>query len=426
MRRTTLTKDKVGFTSSRCMELHKDTDLVTFCKAWDIVVSRASILRTRIVQLDGNGWLQVVLGSRMEWSRYQTINEQKNYAQTSDMGAGTALLRLSIIDPGNGEPRHFVIQLHWAAYDGWAIRMMFAEAERLYRDSTWNGVLRDMSTFIKHIEQIDKTQAMSFWKQQFSGCGQGAIFPQYKPVSKGTNLCYERYEEVDVPIKEALVQQRDFTLAIVVRAALGLVIANTNRSDDAVFGATVIGRQASVPEMDRMAGPAFVTLPIRIRVDHNISVKELFNMVQAQAISMIPYEQVSLTEIRQASKEAALACGFRTLLVIQSSIKKGDPRHRGGAEVDGVCQSMYAHELVAGPHAIIELGQRTGDYAIYVECKLGAVASDPVSLRVCIDSEVVSDKEAETFMQELVAAVQWLGNPENANPRVPNDGFRTR
>lgn len=424
MQRTTLTKDKIGFASSHCMELHRDTDLTRFRRAWDTVVSRASILRTRMIPLDSYGWLQVVLDTNIEWSYYQTIDEHKSHAQESEMGPGTALLRLNIIDSNTGGPKYFVIQLHWAAYDGWAIRMMFAEAERIYRDSTWNGVLRDMSSFIKHIEQIDKTQAISFWKQQFSGCSKEAIFPQGRPVSKGTNLCYERYKEVGVPIKEALVQQRDFTPAIVVRAALGLVIANTNGSDDAVFGATVIGRQASVPEMDRMTGPAFVTLPIRIRVDHNTSVRELLSVVQTQATSMIPYEQVSLASIRQTSNEAALACGFQTLLVIQSSIKKGDPRHRGGAEVDGVCQSMYAHELVAGPHAIIELGQRTGDYAIYVECKLGALASDPVSLRVCIDSEVVSDKEAEAFARELATAVRWLGNIENADCKVPSEGFQ--
>lgn len=419
MERTRSTKDKIGFTTSHCMKLHQDTDVARFRRAWDTVVSRAAILRTRMIDLDNYGLVQVVLDTHIEWAYYKTIEEQKatDMSKDRDMGPGTPLLRFSIVDPGNGAPRHFVIQLHWATYDGWAIRMMFAEAERLYRDLSWDGVLRNMSSFVQYIGQIDKPQAMSFWRKQFSGY-KHTNFPQGKPVSKGTNLCYERYKDVKIPINEALLDQHEFTPAMVVRAALGLVIANTNRSDDATFGATVIGRQASVQQMDRMAGPAFVTLPIRIQVNRDASARELLSSVQDQATAMIPHEQVSLADIRQVSEEAAQACGFRTFLVIQSSIKEGDPRHRGGAEVDGVLQSMYAHELVADEHALIELGQRTGDYAIYIECKLGALASSPVGIRVRIDTEVVSKEEAEKFAKELVKAVQWLGKAENADAKV--------
>jgi aryl carrier-like protein len=414
MERTLSADNMSGFASSHIMKLHERIDLAKFRRAWEELVSRVAILRTRIVRIGCHGWMQVELDHHMEWTCYKTLNAlQDKLLDNETMKPGRELVRFGIVNPENDESKYFVLHLHWAAYDGWALRMLLAEAERIYHDSTHNGSLEDMKSFVKYIGNIDESQATNFWKNQFAGI-KDSHFPRHQLVMASAKYPPGRYNDVHMAAHETHSEQKDFTAATVVRAALALVIANTIDSDEATFGATVTGRQASVGGIERVAGPTFATLPIRVSIDRKTSLRALLTSVQNQAADMIPFEQVSLAQIGRASSDAATACSFQTLLVIQSGIREGDIRHHRGTAGDGSSdQGMFAHDLTASKGAIVELGQRTGEYPIYVECKLGTQITNHISLRVCVDSDVVSIESAEQLAQALFAAIQGLGCMSN-------------
>ncbi|KAG6038313.1 putative secondary metabolism biosynthetic enzyme, partial [Claviceps citrina] len=88
-------------------------------------------------------------------------------------------------------------------------------------------------------------------------------------------------------------------------------------SDDVVFGATVTGRQAAIPGIERMVGPTIATVPVRVTIDWQARVEELLQTVQQQALDMAPFEQAGLQSIRKASSYAEMACRFQTLPVAQ-------------------------------------------------------------------------------------------------------------
>lgn len=307
-------------------------------------------------------------------------------------------MRFAIVESSDGHRRRFVWDLHWALYDGWALRLLLGEAEKIYYNIN-EHTLENMSSFIQHIGDINNDKAKMFWMDQFSSL-EGSHFPQPHLTSRHPQID----DEVTLVTKGLNWNHGDFTAATIIRAALSLAIAWNLNSTEAIFGATVIGRQADIAGMARMAGPAFSTLPIRVPIEWEASVNKLLESVQRQATDMVPFEQTSLNKIREVSDEAASACDFQMLLVIQSAIKRGDFRYR---DEDG---GIFVKGLVASKVAIVELGQRTGAYPMYVECKLD-VASQ-VDLRICFDSGVVARSQMTRFINLLSTTLVHLSDVE--------------
>lgn len=54
-------------------------------------------------------------------------------------------------------------------------------------------------------------------------------------------------------------------------------------SPDAWFGTTVFGRQANITGIEKITGPTFATVPLRIAIDRSKKVSELLQQVQLQA-----------------------------------------------------------------------------------------------------------------------------------------------
>jgi non-ribosomal peptide synthetase component F len=110
-----------------------------------------------------------------------------------------------------------------------------------------------------------------------------------------------------------------FTLGTVLRAAWAVTAATYTSSDVVIIGSTLSGRNAPFPGINRVNGPTFTTVPVRLQPWRDKSVYAFLSEVQRKSAEMIPFEHTGLSKISKLGLCAKLACNFRTLMYTQIS-----------------------------------------------------------------------------------------------------------
>ncbi|KAF4509386.1 hypothetical protein G6O67_003562 [Ophiocordyceps sinensis] len=384
-----------AYVARNVLELGAGVDPARFRAAWDRVVALNPILRTRIVSLPRHGVVQVVLEEAVQWSAADGLD---GLPRDGAMGLGVPLTRFALVTEPDGR-RLFVWDLHHALYDGWSLPLLLAEAEHVYYGEA-SPPLEPMTALIKYISERDETATKAFWQAQFAGL-RGAHFPLPKTAAYTARPDCQR--SLTVPGLEW--GRGDVTAATVVRAAWAVVVAHSADSDEALFGLTVTGRQAAIPGIERMAGPAIATVPVRVALDWEDSVGRLLGAVQRQAVEMIPHEQTGLQRIRRVSEAAAVACGFQSLLVIQPG---GD-----GADAPSPTRPFLAEPRGDDHHAA--QWQDFSTYAIVVECQLEA---DEVRARIGFDSAVVGPQQMDRIARAFDRVLRQLADAARAKEKL--------
>ena len=301
-------------------------DVETFCLAWDTVVKANPILRSRIIQSETAGLMQVVVKEPVQWESSGDLDEYFHKNRGYTVGFGTPLARFAIVPTirGRTDKHHFVWTTHHAIYDGWSINLILKQVDQQYQLLKSDGMRKEslmkssnfpltlsrpFNVFIKALKGVDIQESDAFWNKQFID-GEPKTFPTHvKPCCSPTAV-------VEYIVQCERVSRPDVTISTIVRAAWAMTISKYANSNDVVFGATLSGRTGSVTGVDRIVGPTVTTVPIRIVLDPCISVADFLQGIQNQALDMAPFEHRGLANIGQINTKAMLAC-LGSLLVIQ-------------------------------------------------------------------------------------------------------------
>lgn len=295
-------------------ELYQDTDFNRFEETLHCIISAVPVFRTRIIELEKKGLVQVVLSTETCTSLLKEIDLDRylNYDTKQGMGLGNPLVRLGLIEDYRQGEKFFVWTLHHALCDGWSIPLILKMLQNAYQGQKLSTV-PPFQQFVSYISKETNRQSMdSFWKQQTQQLEAELFpalpFPSYQPRANGT---------IEYLISNVVWEDKDVTLSTALRAVWSILIACYTNSDDVVFGATVNGRQISVPGVERMIGPTIATVPIRVALDWQKTLRQLLQQLQQQATNMIPFEQAGLQHIRRINDDAQRAGQFQPLLVVQ-------------------------------------------------------------------------------------------------------------
>nr|AAX09990.1 nonribosomal peptide synthetase 8 [Bipolaris maydis] len=407
---------KGHFRTTHQLELKQHTDIPKFKQCWDMVVERNPITRTHIVNLPKLGYTQVIVDRPSKWIDGSTLEQCHKELASRHTLQGEPLVNFALArlaSPTNQQSAWFLCDLHWAAYDGWSLRLLLSEAQNLYHGRHPHP-LNDMRVLTNSLWSCELAKAESYWQNQFSGLTHAALaFPQQQQQQPlvcredSTLLRPGDDHDASVVLQDFGCQGTGsgFTASTLIRAALGIVLARHLQTDRVVFGATVTGRQGAATGLDRMAGPAFVTLPICMSVDRgDPDVLGLLEKVQAQTMDMIPFEQTDLERWRYRIPGADIACDFRVLLVVQSHIAQNDVRNH-----DPDLESVFTEGLKAGKDALVELGWRSGRrLPMFVECQIQE--NGRLALRLRIDSRTADEHVFISLLQELKQEMLNLNN----------------
>lgn len=379
------------------LELQKTVDEARFSQAWAQVVAATSILRSRVIDVAGQGLRQVVLADDPAWHHGDDLERYLQDDRKEPIGISYPLRREALIHDGATDKRFFVLTVHHALYDGWTMRLIMGAVKRAYLGETLTP-FEPFVRFIKHIQSLDQARVMAFWKQELDEL-ETMQYPQlpsprYQPRADGVVSTY---------IRDLAWTNSEYTAATVVRAAWALLLSAYSGSNTVVFGATVSGRQAAVVGVEGMPGPTIATTPVRVDVDVDGTVEEMLREVQRRAIENAPYEQTGLQNIRRIDEQTSKACDFQTLLVIQPAYK------------EDVAGELFSGRLAGHERGMDGTMNAYNTYAVMVEADM---ESDGIRLRLSHDSTVVDRTQAERMLAHLKHLLRQMMAPEGARQRV--------
>lgn len=305
-------KQPGSYIAKHVYRLPEHIDQDRFRAAWTATVQSCTNLRTRIANAEDGTILQAVIKeAELDWEPEGTLQQTLDAAQDVKMQYGSRLCRYALTHESSGA-RHFVMMIHHAVFDGWSLNIVLDTLVKEYKSQP-TPTLRPYSSFIKYTSSISDSAATKFWTKQLHRSGRASFPPAPKSGTKKSGSHF--YElEVKFPYTPSA---SSITQATILRTAFGAVLSRYSDSEDVTFGATVSGRQAPLPGVDAMPGPAIATVPVRLRFEKDRSMTKVLRDVQKQTLAMVPYEQWGLSRIGKVSPEAREACDFSSLLVVQ-------------------------------------------------------------------------------------------------------------
>ncbi|KAL5437004.1 hypothetical protein PMIN07_006815 [Paraphaeosphaeria minitans] len=309
-----------SYVAETIYRLPADVDVQRFQDAWNRVVAEEAILRTRIIYVQDQGFIQVVLRNSVDWSQLESLQDISNVHRHLPVKPGAPLASYAIIGQGTSSV-FFVWTAHHAVYDGWSLTSLLGKVESYYQNSTQaSHATVPYSRFIKYVTSLDPKQADDFWRSMFEDTA-APQFPQLPSpdhkVEASGQLCHH------IPVTRR--SRTDITMPSMIRAAWGLVLSAYSGSDDILWGETNSGREVPVSGIEDIIGATITTSPMRLKLDRQLTVQEYLQEVQRQTSAAIPHQFAGLQHIRKLNSDTAAACDFQSLLVITSGDSMKDP-----------------------------------------------------------------------------------------------------
>ncbi|WP_262402379.1 condensation domain-containing protein, partial [Actinomadura sp. CNU-125] len=177
-----------------------------------------------------------------------------------------------------------------------------------------------------------------------------------------------------------------------VQGAWGLVVGALTGRRDVVFGATVSGRPADLPGVERMLGLFINTLPVRVTLDPARTVRDVLTELQGRQIELMDHQHLGLSDIRRAAGPGAT---FDTILVYENFLREGaadEPEPAGGFEVVGVDSADAAH------------------YPLI----LAVLPDDDMPLRLDYRPDLFDEPAARTILDRLVRVLRRFATDPDA------------
>ncbi|KAL4969111.1 nonribosomal peptide synthase Pes1 [Aspergillus stella-maris] len=372
-------KNPGAYVARAIYRLAADIDLDKFKSSWQNVADEFDILRTRIVHTEAAGFLQVVLKrERISWTLETTLG---NVDDEAVGGSGALLAKYSIVQLGPSE-RYFVWTVNHALYDGWNVGPMLKRVEDIYLGSSGPNITVPYKFFINYLVQRDMPKADEFWKTYLGGLSSEPF-----PAAKHQDVGFSRQggiQRSSIDISRAP-RATNITVPELIRAAWALVLSAHTGSGDVCFGETLMGRNIDMPGITDVAGPVLTTVPMRIRVNNKLPLTQYIHDIRHMTTSMIPHQHHGLQRIQKLGGDAALACNFQNLLVIQSDNGK-DNEDIWRAEHQQTRGDFFTHPLV-------------------VECQL---SGSSIEIRAHHDVLALDDWQAERLIGQFGFILEQL------------------
>jgi amino acid adenylation domain-containing protein/non-ribosomal peptide synthase protein (TIGR01720 family) len=199
-----------------------------------------------------------------------------------------------------------LLTFHHIIMDGWCVSFLLNDIERFYfelQEGRTVDITADYSfeTYVRKINAAQTAEGFAYWEQLLGGFeGASVIPPEHKNVesTQESAILTDTLTEKEVAELSAAAVELGVSMNSFLEAAWGILLRNYNFADDAVFGKIVSGRNIDVHEIERLVGLCINTIPVRIAIEKDKTIKELLLFLKDQALDSSRYEFCSLAEIQ--------------------------------------------------------------------------------------------------------------------------------
>lgn len=331
-------------------QLDEQLDTAAMLRAWDLITSRHTILRTAFAWEGIAEPLQQVYGSVLipsesaDWRGVDAVEQTARWDRllAADRKQGfdlscAPLMRLHIVRLGESSYR-MLWTFHHALLDGRSFPIVLREvfaAYTAFRDDLRGGPqFATRKPYYDYIEWL-RTQDLSEAEQYFREKLKGFRAPTPIPLTAATDG--SAWGVAQCRLSEALTGKLSFfaktigvTLNTVLQGAWALLLHHHSGEEDIVFGATRAGRASTLNDADAPVGLFINTLPMRISVSPEASVGDWLREIREQHIALRPYEQTPLRIIQKASEVPGGIGLFNSILVFENYLLDTALRSQSG------------------------------------------------------------------------------------------------
>ncbi|HBZ82358.1 non-ribosomal peptide synthase/polyketide synthase [Brevibacillus parabrevis] len=351
-------------------------DVEAFEQAWQKVVDRHSILRTSFIWEGLTEPHQVVrkqVKACVEKIDLRHLTPDQQKAELSEYLAAdrrrsfeiavAPLMRWTLFRLSESAYR-FTWSFHHVLLDGWSIPIVLKDWFSAYLSlaegkEVAHSFVQPFAHYVEWVQRQDLQAAEQFWREQLAG------FYEPTPLAMGNSTggradLPKGYEEQEIRLAkdatarlQAFVRTHQLTLNTLVQGAWALMLGRYGGTDDVVFGATGSGRPADLPGVESMVGLFINTLPIRVALDANQSVREWLRGMQEQQVELRQYEYTPLVDIQGWSEMTRNTALFESIFIFENypigeSVK--DEQHQLRlSDVETIEQTNYPLTVVCGP-----------------------------------------------------------------------------
>lgn len=301
------------YTTCEVLKVHPQTDLFRLCSAWATAFNLNPIMRTRICQTSA-GLVQVVVRHDLDFASRDTLEACTSH--DVDFGLGLPLTRLRMVQSsGPSESSYFALLAHHSVCDGWQAQLVGDQVEQIYQ-GRYGAAAPGFNAFVQYLSYVDQEKETEYWRRTLSQGDLPTRFPTIPPGMATGWANQTRQRDICLDI-ESPDKGTEYTLPTYIRLAWAFISAKYTTSDTVVFGATVNGRNAPVASIQDIIGPTIATVPLKVHLDKNSTIRSCLKAMHEQTVDMIPYEHTGLQRIRKLGEAAEAACDIQSLLVIQ-------------------------------------------------------------------------------------------------------------
>lgn len=343
-------------------------DVDAYRRAWQLMVNRHDALRTIFVWQDGKEPLQVVREqAELPWVEHDwralPAPEQEGALVdllASDRAQGFDPLRAPLTRLHLVRQADAVFKLVWSSHhliiDRWCIGILFDEVQRAYA-ADLAGQVPDLKPAPRYRDYIawlagqEPDSAEAYWRatlrdlrarpltQRQAATGAAADLAVFRLALSGEEWARVRQFGLD----------HNLTPGALVAGAWALVLAAATGVNDALFGLTVSGRPADLPEVGRTVGCFINNVPLRAALPGDLPVAAWLQGLQDQQLELQAYEYVSLAQVEGWSSARSRGPLFDTLLVLQAPVQLAAPEGLAFTYAGGGMQTGYPISLGAVP-----------------------------------------------------------------------------
>ena len=219
-----------------------------------------------------------------------------------------------------GDSHRLVITSHHILWDGWSMPVLAGELLGLYRAGGSEAGLAPVAPVRRYLDWLacwDRGAAEAAWADALAGmAGPTLIAPQATGAAAVIPCSVRRELPAGLTAAlTALARRAGVTLNTLIQAGWALYLSRMTGQHDVIFGATVSGRPADIPDIERMVGLFINTIPVRVQIREDETLTGLLGRVQAEQAGLLPYHQLPLPQIQRLGGAGVL---FDTLTVFEN------------------------------------------------------------------------------------------------------------
>ncbi len=308
-------------------------DAEAFRRAWQAVVDHHPVLRTIFLWENRNKPLQVV---RRSAPVEMTIQDRRRDTEAGLDGylredrrrgfnlQAAPLMRLALLRTGEAV-HEFVWTYHYLILDGWCLPLLLRDFLAAYEALSAGRPVAlpqvpPYRDYIAWLRRQDLSAAEDYWRRYLDGFKAPTPLPPDPALAPAEGFGHRtlRLSRETSRGLEALARANRLTPNTIFQGAWAILLARYSGESDVLFGATVSGRPADLPQVESVVGVFINTLPVRARVDPERSLVDWLADLQAGQAPQRSLEHSPLIEVQGWSAVPRGQPLFETILVFSN------------------------------------------------------------------------------------------------------------